>query len=950
MASKPTVIGVDVGAANTVVAYIAKGVDIVLDQSSKRQTPSCVVFGNENRLLGTEGDSVIKSNLKNSATNFRSLIGLKFGTETQKAEKPFALGQLVETDKGNVGFKVNFCKDADKQEYDDKVIDAATIYSMYLDNVIQISREHCNAPCTGMVLAVPSYFSHHERTMVVNAAKIANCWSGMDCPCLRLLDDSAAVALNYGIYRSADLPAKEAKPLYVAFCNMGATSFECSIVKFFSGKLEMESVECSVDCGGRDMDMVLMKQVDEVFKKKLQDHDSIFDNKKAQVKLQAGVEKAKKILSANMEAGVNVDSCLEDLDVSQKLTRADLEAAMAGKMQLLKETCQRALAAVTVTEPAAAGSQEIVKRPLKAEEVDSVELIGGGVYAPCVQNAISEVFIDGQEGKQLSHTLNKDESIARGCALQAAMLSPLWQVRNFEIAAKTQVAISIGYPDGPDVAEPAKKSVMFPVGALFKTTKSFKIQRKGPFKLSVFYGDGAWAPFGEFQNETDYGSAARLREGVPREIAEYTIDFPKSEEGREVAVFCELDINGCFQISKVKMSYTKEYEETVKEIQEVPIEEGEEEEKKEETEEKKEGEEAASAAEGDASMAEAEAPVASEATPEASEKKDSDADADMADAEKKEGEDKKAEEKPKTKKIEVEVLKKKTKTITEQVPFSVSLPEDCKRFHLSSDEFKALQDDEKFFRNQSRDVKDRQLSHNKLEELIYETKRVLEEGKLNEYVKDTDKEAILATCNSVLDKVYNYEITKKADLDDKIIDIEGFIKPIQKREEEHRLREELFAKLLSICSESRGQAQNESEDYAHIAAEKKEEIVKLANEMEGWAAGKKAEISAMELSDDAIVAVVTAAQIKAQATELHNKTVDIMSEPKPAPKEEEKKEGEKKEGEGEQMETETAQGESTGDKTNGTDGDNVRDTPMEEKGEALPQEGDAAVPESMDID
>ena len=86
------------------------------------------------------------------------------------------------------------------------------------------------------------------------------------------------------------------------------------------------------------------------------------------------------------------------------------------------------------------------------------------------------------------------------------------------------------------------------------------------------------------------------------------------------------------------------------------------------------------------------------------------------------------------------------------------------------------------------------------------------------------------------------------------------------------------------------------------------------------------------------------------STELHNKTVDIMSEPKPAPKEEEKKEGEKKEGEGEQMETETAQGESTGDETNGTDGDNVRDTPMEEKGEALPQEGDAAVPESMDID
>ena len=109
--SKPTVIGVDVGAANTVVAYIAKGVDIVLDQSSKRKTPSCVVFGNENRLLGTEGDSVIKSNLKNSATNFRSLIGLKFGTETHKAEKPFALGQLVETEKGNVGFKINYCKD-----------------------------------------------------------------------------------------------------------------------------------------------------------------------------------------------------------------------------------------------------------------------------------------------------------------------------------------------------------------------------------------------------------------------------------------------------------------------------------------------------------------------------------------------------------------------------------------------------------------------------------------------------------------------------------------------------------------------------------------------------------------------------------------------------------------------------------------------------------------------
>ena len=86
-----------------------------------------------------------------------------------------------------------------------------------------------------MVLSVPSFFTHHERTMMMNAAKLANCWSGTDSPLLRLMDDSAAVALNYGIYRSSELPAKTEKPLYVAFCNMGATAFECFIVKFSQG-------------------------------------------------------------------------------------------------------------------------------------------------------------------------------------------------------------------------------------------------------------------------------------------------------------------------------------------------------------------------------------------------------------------------------------------------------------------------------------------------------------------------------------------------------------------------------------------------------------------------------------------------------------------------------------------------------------------------------------------
>merc|ERR1719188_896592 len=182
--------------------------------------------------------------------------------------------------------------------------------AMYLTRLREITELWCEGKLNECVIAVPSSYADVQRQALLDAATIAN------LKVLRVMNEHTATALAYGIYRSNDFDPE--KPMTVVFCSMGHTIFSVFIVQFVRGKLTV-LCERSDKVGGRDMDECLMREFAAQFQKKV--GCDPLSNKKASFKLEDSVTKTKKILSANSEAGINVECLMEDEDFASNITR-----------------------------------------------------------------------------------------------------------------------------------------------------------------------------------------------------------------------------------------------------------------------------------------------------------------------------------------------------------------------------------------------------------------------------------------------------------------------------------------------------------------------------------------------------------------------------------------------------------------------------------------------------
>jgi heat shock protein 4 len=197
------------------------------------------------------------------------------------------------------------------------------------------------------------------------------------------------------------------------------------------------------------------------------------------------------------------------------------------------------------------------------DQIDAVELVGGASRVPWWKQMCSQAF----GGKELSTTMNADESVARGCALQAAILSPLYKVRDFKVEDTTCVGVSISWlgtavdPAAPEASGdtpmlggdgPTKVANMFPAGSMMNMLKLITFYRKEPFEIKAQFGDDG-----------------PLLPKSNKELGSYTIQVPPQPENRKIKVQAKITLNGTFTIEKAQMVIEEEYEETVKERREV---------------------------------------------------------------------------------------------------------------------------------------------------------------------------------------------------------------------------------------------------------------------------------------------------------------------------------------------------------------------------------------------
>jgi heat shock protein 4 len=448
-----SVVGVDFGTLATTIAVARnRGVDVITNEVSNRSTPSLVGFGPKSRYVGEPAKTQEISNLKNTVGNLKRLAGRKFQDPEVEIEKQYIASTLVESANGDVGVKVKYLGQ-------DEVFSATQLIAMFLTKIKATASAELKLPVSDVVLSVPPWFTDPQRRALMDAAEIAG------LKLLRLMNDTTAAALGWGITKT-DLPTPEEKPRRVCFIDIGHSNYTVSIVQFRKGELTVLATAFDRHFGGRNIDKALIDHFAAEFKDKYK--IDVYSNAKAYFRLAVAVEKLKKVLSANAQAPINVESVMNDVDASSMLKREDLEQLIQPMLDRVTAPLEEALADAKLTK----------------EDIDAIEVVGGSTRVPSIKERISAFF-----GKALSFTLNQDEAVSRGCAFACAILSPVFRVRDFSVHDILSYPIEFTWEQSPDIPDEDTSLTVFNKNNTVPSTKILTFYRKEPFDLEARYAE-----------------------------------------------------------------------------------------------------------------------------------------------------------------------------------------------------------------------------------------------------------------------------------------------------------------------------------------------------------------------------------------------------------------------------------------------------------------------------
>ncbi|XP_052610542.1 heat shock protein 105 kDa isoform X2 [Peromyscus californicus insignis] len=496
-----SVVGLDVGSQSCYIAVArAGGIETIANEFSDRCTPSVISFGPKNRTIGVAAKNQQITHANNTVSSFKRFHGRAFSDPFIQKEKASLSYDLVPMKNGGVGIKVMYMDE-------EHLFSVEQITAMLLTKLKETAENNLKKPVTDCVISVPSFFTDAERRSVLDAAQIV----GLNC--LRLMNDMTAVALNYGIYKQ-DLPNADEKPRVVVFVDMGHSSFQVSACAFNKGKLKVLGTAFDPFLGGKNFDEKLVEHFCAEFKTKYK-----LDAKskiRALLRLHQECEKLKKLMSSNStDLPLNIECFMNDKDVSGKMNRSQFEELCAELLQKIEGPLHSLME----------------QTHLKAEDVSAIEIVGGATRIPAVKERIARFF-----GKDVSTTLNADEAVARGCALQCAILSPAFKVREFSVTDAVPFPISLVWNHDSEETEGVHEVFSRNHAAPFSKVLTFL--RRGPFELEAFYSDPQGVPYPE----------AKIGRFVVQNVS-----AQKDGEKSRVKVKVRVNTHGIFTISTASM-------------------------------------------------------------------------------------------------------------------------------------------------------------------------------------------------------------------------------------------------------------------------------------------------------------------------------------------------------------------------------------------------------------